>query len=378
MIHKPRLLVVADTYYPKVDGILKFMEQFLARSRAHFNLPLLVPDLGEHQGSAVTYIAPSRFLSLSGYPSIQLSRQNFQKIKTALKQADIVFIQGPALLSYLSMYYAPKFHKKTFFYLHVLPWELFAKFAPPVLNTLLAFITKRISIILYNRCDEILVPYPELKEYLHQEGVKAKITVARLGVDIDRFIPAHNKEEWKRKMGLDPRKKVIGYVGRISKEKNTRVLLEAFKKLKGQEELFLLLVGNGPPGQKKVCTRISNCRVTGFVDNVQDYMKAMDIFVMPSLTETTSLATLEAMASGLPVISTRIGFMQSYITTGYNGTFFPRNNSMSLAGKIDKLLKGKELRFRLGRNARKTVAYSFSWERSINKIKRILMKDIGK
>ena len=215
MALKPKLLVVADTYYPKVDGILKFIEQFTSRSRSYFDLHLLVPHLGDdknvltQKGNSVMYVTPSKIISLSGYPSIQLSRQNIICIKTAIRQADIVFIQGPALLSYLSMYYAPKFHKKTIFYLHVVPWELFAKFAPPIINKVLAFITKRMSIILYNRCTEILVPYPELKRYLQQEGVKTSITVARLGVDIDRFTPASstlNKEEWKRKMGLDPKK----------------------------------------------------------------------------------------------------------------------------------------------------------------------------
>ncbi len=375
---KPQLLLVADTYYPKVDGILKFMEQFLTRSRDDGRIHLLVPYLGEKKGSAVTYVAPSRFLSLSGYPSIRFSRQNLQRIKAALSRADIVFIQGPALLSYLCLYYAPKFRKKTVFYLHVLPWELFARFTPPLLNTILAFLVKKMSILLYNRADEILVPYPELQDYLRREGVKSMVTVARLGVDIDSFTPTQNKEEWKRKMGLDPHRKVIGYVGRISKEKNVGVLLDAFRRLKrlgkGAEEASLLLVGDGPRKQKKVCAHIPHCQVTGFVDNVQDYLKAMDIFVMPSSTETTSLATLEAMASGLPVITTKIGFMQNYIINGYNGTFFSRNEPAMLAAKIDKLLQEKELRRRLGRNARKTVAYSFSWERSINKIRRILLK----
>lgn len=120
---------------------------------------------------------------------------------------------------------------------------------------------------------------------------------------------------------------------------------------------------------------MKNCRVTGFVDKVQDYLKAMDIFVMPSLTETTSLATLEAMASGLPVIATRIGFLQNYIVKGYNGTFFTRNDSSQLAAKISTLIRKKELRLRLGRNARKTVAYSFSWERSMGKIRRVLRRN---
>ncbi|MEK6900693.1 MAG: glycosyltransferase family 4 protein, partial [Nanoarchaeota archaeon] len=91
-------------------------------------------------------------------------------------------------------------------------------------------------------------------------------------------------------------------------------------------------------------------------------------------TETTSLATLEAMSSGLPVITTRVGFIKSYVSKNHNGIFFPRNNSTMLSVKIAKLLKDKELRDRLGQNARKTVAYGFSWERSINRIRRILLK----
>ena len=95
---------------------------------------------------------------------------------------------------------------------------------------------------------------------------------------------------------------------------------------------------------------------------------------MPSLTETTSLATLEAMSSGLPVIVTKIGFMNSYIVKDHNGLFFPRNSSTLLAAKIEKLLKHPEVMERLGQQARKTVAYGFSWERSINRIKKLLLK----
>ena len=93
---------------------------------------------------------------------------------------------------------------------------------------------------------------------------------------------------------------------------------------------------------------------------------------MPSLTETTSLATLEAMASGLPILSTKVGFIQRYIIRNYNGLFFAKDNPPMLALKLEQLRKNQALREELGTNARKTSAYSFSWERSINRIIRIL------
>ncbi|HLD40440.1 MAG TPA: glycosyltransferase family 4 protein [Candidatus Nanoarchaeia archaeon] len=371
---KPKLLLVADTYYPKVDGTLKFMEEFMKRAQDNFDISLLVPDYGIHKGKKVHYIKMSKIWKVSGYANLKFSPSNLKKIKTAIQEADLVFVQGPAMISYLSIHYARKFNKKIFFYTHTLSWELFEKFFPRLIKKPFSLLVKKVSIAIYNRCNEILVPYHELKEQLELEGVRTAVTTARLGVDIDVFNPAADKRASKEKIHLNPDKKVIGYVGRISKEKNTDLLLEAFHKIEDQENIFLLMVGDGPEKQTREFKEIKNCKVTGFVNNVQDYLKAVDVFVMPSLTETTSLATLEAMSTGIPVIATRVGFIKNYIIKNHNGLFFPRNSSSMLSVKIAQLVKDRELRDRLGQNARKTVAYGFSWERSINRIKRILLK----
>ena len=372
--NKLKLLLVADTYYPKVDGTIKFIEEFQKRSQDSFEISLLVPDYGIHKGKNVTYLNVSKIWKLSGYANPKCSFSTLKKIKTAIREADLVFIQGPAMISYLSIYYARRYGKKAFFYVHTLSWELFEKFFPGVFKKPLSLLIRKLSIALYNRCSEILVPYHELKEHLQEQGVQTEINTARLGVDIDLFSPSSDKRLSKQKVHLDPAKKVIGYVGRISKEKNTHLLLEAFQKIEDQENITLLMVGDGPEKQTKELKQLKNCKVTGFVHNVQDYIKAMDVFVMPSLTETTSLATLEAMSTSIPVIVTRVGFIKSYVIKDHNGLFFPRNSPAMLSVKISKLLKDRELRERLGQNARKTVAYGFSWERSINRIKRILLK----
>lgn len=373
---KKKLLLVADTYYPKVDGTLKFIEEFIKRTQTSFEINLLVPHLGDKQQPkgvhSITFVEPSRIFNVSGYPSCKLSLQNIRNIKKAITGADIVFIQGPALISYLSLYYSKKFHKKTFFYTHTLAWELFETFLPPIISNLLYAFIKRVSIRLYNRCTALLVPYDELKWSLQKEGVTTKVITAKLGVDITTFVPSRDKTKSKEKVGIPHSQKVIGYVGRISKEKNTPILLKAFQRLSNQTPLTLLIVGDGPDDQTKSFRQSPNCVVTGFVSNVQDYLKAMDIFVMPSLTETTSLATLEAMATGLPVVASKVGFIKTYLKENDNGFFFPKNNATLLALKLERLLGDEKLCQKIGSNARKTVAYSFSWERSINKIQKIL------
>ena len=376
MSPKPSLLLVADTFHPKVDGTLKFMEEFVKRAQQAFSISLLVPEMGPSKLESTTYIKMSKRISLSGYPLMKLTLRNLRLIKSAIKTADIIFIQGPALISYLSIYYGHKYHKITIFYTHTIAWELFEKFVPPFFNKLLKKFVKLLSIVSYNRCSMILVPYRGLEQYLQRAGVKTAIKTARLGVDINTFTPAADKNYYKNKIGISPEKKVIGYVGRISREKNTLVLLEAFKKLERQNNVHLLLVGDGPKDQTERFNTLNNCTITGFKTDVNNYLKAMDVFVMPSLTETTSLATLEAMATGIPVIVSKVGYIKDYVKKDYNGLFFPKNSSKLLAAKIAKLLDNSELQEKLGKNARKTVIYSFSWERSINRIKRLILSKI--
>lgn len=375
MTEKIKLLLVADTYHPKVDGTLIFMQEFIKRAQNHFDLSLLVPRFKENkekENTKLTYLETSNLLTVSGYPSLKLSFRNLHKIKEAIKKNDIIFVQGPALISYLSIYYGHRLKKKTVFYTHTLAWELFEKFFPPLINKLFFKLMKQISIKIYNYCDEIFVPYQDLAVNLRKMGIRPNITVAKLGVDIERFSPSTNTAASKKKIGLPADKIIIGYVGRISKEKNTKILLQAFQKLKNQENLFLLLVGDGPAEQKEIFKELKNYRITGFVHNVPDYLRAMDIFVMPSLTETTSLVTLEAMACRIPIIASKVGFIQHYIIKNHNGLFFPKDNSTLLALKIERLIKNEDFRDKLSQNARKTVAYSLSWERSINKIERLL------
>ena len=376
-MNKRRLLLVSDTYLPQIDGTVRFIEEFVKHCKNDFEITLLVPKFSDKEnklGVKAIFLPVSRLIEpLPTYPSIKLNLGNLIKIKRAVKDSEIIFAQGPALLSYLAVYYARRYKKKAVFYTHVLPWELLDKSKSSFFWRTIAKMVRKISIYFYNKCDEVYLPYYDLEEQLKSYGIKTKTYITRLGIDIERFTLTKNKEASKKKVKIDEKKFVIGYVGRISKEKNLSILLEAFKKIE-VPNISLLLVGSGADSLVNQFKETKNCVVTGFVNNVPDYLNAMDIFVMPSLTETTSLATLEAMSCGLPVIATKVGFIKSYLVKDHNGIFFPRDSATMLALKIEQLMKDSELMRTLGTNARKMVAYSFSWERSVNKIKRLLLE----
>ncbi len=371
-MEKPTLLIAADTYYPKVDGVLMFMEEFTKRAKNTFNVRLLVPQFSTEEKFSevkVTFLTLSRRLGLFNYRAIRFSLQNLLRIKQAVREADMIFIQELGPVGIFALHYASRYRKRKIFYVHNTAWEFLENYFN--LSRLSRMLIQKYYLSLYNKGDLLLIPYFGLEKELREAGITAPIEVARLGVDVERFTPPEDKMSVQQNLNLSP--PVIGYVGRISKEKNTLVLLRAFKKLKGGT---LLIVGDGNKELVEKFKNTAHCVVTGFVRDVEKYLKAMDFFVMPSLTETTSLATLEAMSAGLPVLATRVGFLKNYIVRDYNGLFFPKNNAAILALKIEKVWQDFELRRKLAENARKTIVYSFSWDRSIEKIISLLLYNL--
>ena len=368
---KKKILIVADTYAPRVDGIMRFLHEVLPRIADDFAITLLVPDYGVSWTFNERKVKLSRIVRLAGYQSLQLSLRNLRTIRDAVKEADTVFIQGPALISVLALHYARNYHKTALWYIHLILWELYEKNLPRLLRRPAIPLFKRLVLSWYNTCDALIVPYKSLVRELTQLGITTKKDVARLGVDSELLRPPEDKAAAKQALGIPPNRIVVGYVGRISREKNVEVLVEAVQRLQQDYPITLLAVGSGTEHMMKLFENTKNTVLPGFVRDVERYYQAMDIFVMPSLTETTSLATLEAMACGVPVVTTKVGFLKEYVIKNHNGLLFPRGNVYTLVLQLHKLIRRKRLRRYMGVNARQT-ALQFSWDKTAARIKGIL------
>ena len=97
--------------------------------------------------------------------------------------------------------------------------------------------------------------------------------------------------------------------------------------------------------------------------DVPDLLNAMDIFVLPSYSEGLSLALLEAMAAGKPVVATAVGGTPEVVTEGDNGLLIPPRDAGALAGALERLLTDLALAQHLGANARTHVREHFSLDR---------------
>lgn len=372
------LLVAVDTWHPKIDGVVRFLENVLPELSKKYNVTVLAPAFDGKAGKEVegrinvVKIPTSSVWGVAGYPSVRVSLKTLRTIKNLVRESDIVFSQDLAILGAFAIRYGRRYRKPTIMYTHQVSWEQLANvmvkskgLRKSIIPTL-----KTIARHLYSKCDLLIIPSENTASLFAEMGVHTRKVIVELGVDVSKFVPPKNKNYAKLYVKIDPKKTVIGYSGRISKEKNLSVLRSAFLELRKKHNATLLVVGGGSKEEERKL-RGEDIVITGMKENVLPYIQAMDIFVMPSLTETSSLATMEAMACGVPAIVTSVGSMKDYVKKGFNGYFFPKESPEMLANRIEELLKDREKMKRFGFNARLGIM-RYSWKKTVAKIDALL------
>lgn len=373
MNKKKRLLIATDNFLPRWDGIARFLLEILPELSTEYEITVIAPKFkGKYKKIKDVKVIrlPIHNFRIGDYYPPQL---NFLTINKHIKDADIVWVQTIGPIGGASVLLAKLKKKPLIAYTHSIESELVSKSIRKniFLQRLTYHIVKAFSKFFYNKCDLLMVPSLDTAEILSWQRIKTKKAVVNLGVDTKKFLPPTNKQESKKKIGIKD-SIVIGFSGRLGREKDLFTLYRAFLRLHNKYNLKLLIVGSGVQDVTNYLETKKGVIVTGQVENVPDYLHAMDIYVMPSLTETTSLSTMEAMAIGLPVITTPVGHMKNYVEENYNGFHFPKKDHYTLSKELEKLILDKELRILIGNNARNTIRERYKWQDTAQKIKKIL------
>ena len=368
---KIKLLVVSDLLFP-YTGITKFLIEVLPKLK-NFEITIVYPEKEKKfQIKGIKEVIIPYNFKLFGIPITKPNKRN--ALEKLVSQSDLVWIQFISPLSILAINHAKNHGKKIVAFLHIFEDKVFHANAFYPFN-LFENVVKKISQDFYNKCDLIIVPAKNVGVEIRKRNIKSRQKVVPLGVNLKNNI---KKETARKKLGIGEDKFVITYIGRLSKEKDVDTLLKAYKKFKEEvEDALLLLVSYGNKLEMEKIKEIKGVKITGYVSEVLPYLSASDVYVLPSVTETTSLTTLEAMYTGLPVIVTRVGYVGRYVKNMKNGLFFEVKDSEDLIKKIRMLYNNKSLREKLGKNARKT-AKNLSWRKtasSLSKIFTSLMND---
>ncbi len=214
--------------------------------------------------------------------------------------------------------------------------------------------------------DAIIVISQEIdQELLHEGFPSGKLVFVPNGVDINRFRPisVDQKAGLQKKLGL-PDGPIGVYIGRLSPEKRVEQIINAWPGLRRKHpQARLIILGTGPQESELRAMAGEGVVFAGVVEDVSPYLQSADFFVLPSSTEGLSNALLEAMASGLPIIATKVGGAEDLIEHQKSGWLIPADDTMALNHALEHFLSNLDQIIGYGEKAREKVVQDYSLER---------------
>lgn len=213
----------------------------------------------------------------------------------------------------------------------------------------------------------------DLKRFLAQRvGIPAgSIRVVHNGIDLARYAVHERNHAVRAELGIGTGRRLIGTVGNLFAVKGQTYLLKACKAVAGAFPDFVLLVAGegeqlGPLEKEASDLGIAgNVRFLGFRDDVPSLLQAMEVFVLPSLSEGLPLSVLEALALQKPVVATNVGGIPEIVEDGVTGYLVPPEDPEALADRILRLLRDPRLAAGMGRAGRNRVEEAFGLEQMI-------------
>jgi 1,2-diacylglycerol 3-alpha-glucosyltransferase len=234
---------------------------------------------------------------------------------------------------------------------HTMPENIihFFPFPKKIIQLLLDHEWKKFKNIFEN-ADIVTTPTETAALMLKNLNLLKPIRAISCGVDLIKFNPKNNTEGLKEKYGI-PAKPILIYVGRLDREKNIDLVVSAFKKALEKIDAHLVLVGNGADKNNlidltKRLGLTENITFTDFIpdDDLPKIYRMADCFIIASIAELQSIVTLEALASGLPVLAVDAMALPELVHDGYNGFLFKLSDRDGLAEKIVKIFTDDNLR----------------------------------
>jgi len=341
-----RLCIVTHTFFPHIGGIERVVyEQSKRLLQRNFELMVVTNRIDTPKSYVVDGIKVECYESLNtgfrlGIPYSIPTVTSFETFLKAVKSSEIVHAHGhPYITSLIAAKLAKRYSKPFVLTQH----NTFIEY-DGIFDNIERLNDLAVGKETLKEADKIITESNATKDYVLSLGAKPeKIKVLHNGVDLVHFRPLTGKrEEMRRKLGISQSSIVVLTVRRLVYKNGIDTLIEGANiAIRKNPKITFLVVGKGPD-LNNVQMRIrqlgieNNFRLTGFVkdEDLPFYYNAADFFVLPSKSgEGLPLVALEAMACGLPVISTNVGGISEILMEDY-GKLVPSNQPESLAKAI--------------------------------------------
>lgn len=217
-------------------------------------------------------------------------------------------------------------------------------------------------------CDGMIAISAALVDWAKREKIACRGEIVKIysGIETDKFFSLSENKTKRAGLGIKDEDLVLGEVAKLWDGKGQEIILRILPGLLREiPSLKVVFVGEGEleSGLKKLAGELKvedNVIFTGFRSDIAELTSIFDIACLPSLWEGMGRSVLEAMACGKPVVASRVGGIVDLVEDGVTGFLVPPADAKALAGAIIKLLKDKQLREKMGQEARRIIDEKFS------------------
>ncbi|PZN33289.1 MAG: glycosyl transferase family 1 [Proteobacteria bacterium] len=316
-----RILMISDVYFPRINGVSTSIQTFRRSLHAAGHETVLVaPEYpaiahGVRQEAAEGEIlrVPSRYVPRD--PEDRMMKIGaLRAVQRVLAQRsfDLVHIQTPFVAHYQGTAIARRLGVPVIESYHTYFEEYLHHYVPLMPRRLMRFVARRFTVSQCNVLDGLVVPSRPMQMTLARYGVRAPMRIIPTGMEMQR-LQRGDGARFRARLNIEPGRPTLVHVGRIAHEKNVDFLFRMMRHVVARKpEAVLIVAGEGPAlGRCKVYARslglVEHVRFVGYLSRDSELLDcycAGDLFVFASKTETQGLVLLEAMALGIPVVST--------------------------------------------------------------------------
>jgi glycosyltransferase involved in cell wall biosynthesis len=368
-----RIAVVTETWPPEVNGVAMTLAKLVqGLSHRNHDVQLIRPrqtktDSPMSDSSLEEVLM--RGMPIPRYPELKLglpSKKTLVKTWT-LRRPDVVHIatEGPLGWSALQAAKVLKLPVTSDFRTN---FQSYSKHYGVgwLRKPIVAYLRK-----FHNATACTMVPTRELMRTLSENGF-ANLKVVSRGVDTKLFNISKRDTSVRRSWGATDNTKVLISVGRMAPEKNLDQVLKTYEALKSTGQSFkLVMVGDGPL-KEQFQKRYPEIIFPGMLSqsNLAAYYASSDLFIFPSQTETFGNVTLEALASGIPVLAFDCAAARDWVQTGVNGWLVAENNPEGFSAQAVTIFNSKDLLDQITQSTRQQVVH-LDWDQIAEQVESV-------
>jgi len=361
-----KILISSDLHYPTINGVATFGRNLALglAARGH-EVMVIAPSQTSKRYKEVDVnhvVVRTASVPFVPYQNFRVSPTPGKEVKKAILEfdPDVIHIQMLMWIGQATMKYGNKFGIPIVSTNHAMPENLMdnvvllAPFARPI-----NYMLRQYGARFHSKSDYLTLPTASaIKMFKATDKMTVPMEAVSNGIDLVRFQPGKPGKEIYEKFDLPMDEPIITYVGRLDAEKHLPVLVKAFAEVLKSKPAHLMIIGAGQDAVslKELGYELGIFEHMTFTGRVTEEDKQLlhqvgTVFAMPSPMELQSIATLEAMASGQPVVAVDAGALGELCHNDENGFLVEKDNVAQMADGIVKLISDPVLHKRMSKES---------------------------